>query len=87
MTQYQQITHRLRWSNGPGKGDTVSERPRDRSTREFLDGPAGTIVDIPEDAIGVDVAMLLRTGAIAPLPLSDSKRTSGGKSAAEPSDG
>lgn len=67
---YQQLAHRLRWSNGPGLGDTVSERPRHPKTREFLDGPEGTIVDIPEDA-GVDVAFLLQVGAIAPIPAAE----------------
>lgn len=67
MTLYQQLTHRLRWSNGPGLGDTVSERPRHQKTLEFLDGPDGTVVEIPED-VGVDVAFLLRIGAIQELP-------------------
>ena len=65
--KYRQISHRLRWSNGPGLGDTVSERPRDKSTREYLDMPAGTVVDISEDA-PVDVRSLLMIGAIEMLP-------------------
>lgn len=64
MTQYQQLTHRLRFNMGPGRPDIVSERPMNRK-REFLDGEEGTVVEIPAGAVGVDVAMLLRTGAIA----------------------
>ena len=93
--KYQQLTHRLRFNMGPGTPDVVSERPMNRK-REFLDGEEGTVVEIPAGAIGVDVAMLLRTGAIAVIPdvadsltptLSQGERERGQGSAAKESDG
>jgi hypothetical protein len=65
---YQQLTRGLRWPLGPGQGDFFSERPTDSKGR-FTDGEAGTTVEIPEGA-PVDVAFLLRIGAIAPLAVA-----------------
>lgn len=61
--KYRQLAQKLRWSRGPGLGDMVSERPRNRAG-EFLDEDAPTMVEIGPDA-PVNVEQLLRTGAIA----------------------
>lgn len=74
MTQYRQVTQRLRWSLGPGRGERVSERPRHKKTREYSDldeaGQSTTVVDITEAdvAAGLDLPFLLRIGALEPLP-------------------
>lgn len=63
-----QHAQRLRLQFGPGRPDVVSERPRNKKSGVYLDGPAGTQVDVPDDAVGIDRAMLLANGALAPLP-------------------
>lgn len=71
---YRVITKRLRIPQGPGKPDRVVERPsrkaRDQTGTwdEYLDDLEPTLVTFaPEDV--VDVAFLLRCGAIAdPAP-------------------
>lgn len=68
MTLYCQHTYRLRLQQGPGKPDIVSERPRNRRTELFLDGPAGTQIDIPDGLPGFDLGAALGINAIAALP-------------------
>lgn len=65
---YCQHAHKLRINRPPGIPDHVSERPRNRKTGQFLDGAAGTQVEMPADARGFDLGAALRSGAIAPLP-------------------
>ncbi len=65
---YCQHAHKLRINRPPGVADLVSERPRHKKTSVFLDGAAGTQVEIPPDALGFDLGAALRSGAIAPLP-------------------
>lgn len=71
MTLYCQHTYRLRLQQGPGKPDIVSERPRNRRTELFLDGPAGTQVEIPDNVTGLDLGAALAINAIAALPCSE----------------
>lgn len=71
MTLYCQHTYRIRLQQGPGKPDIVSERPRNRRTELFLDGPAGTQVEIPEGLPGFDVGAALGVNAIAALPCAE----------------
>lgn len=65
---YRQLTQRIRVQR-PGRPDLVSERPRQKSgARRFLDTDgAPTLVTFEDDDL-VDVARLLRIGAIAPWP-------------------
>lgn len=65
---YCQHAHRLRFNRPPGQPDHVSTRRRNDRSGEYLDGPAGTQVTVPEDAVGFDLAFALRIGALAPLP-------------------
>lgn len=78
--KYRQIAHRLRFQMGPGRPDVESERPRQSKTGVYQDiGPDGkslTVVDVPDDA-RVNVAALLASGAIEPLPVE--KPAKGGK--------
>lgn len=71
MTLYCQHTHRLRLQFGPGKPDVVSERPRNRRTELFTDGPSGTQVEIPEGVVGFDLGYALGINAIAALPCDE----------------
>lgn len=71
MTLYCQHTYRIRLQQGPGKPDIVSERPRNRRTELFLDGPAGTQIDIPDGLPGFDLGAALSVNAIAPLPCAE----------------
>ena len=71
MTLYCQHTYRIRLQQGPGKPDIVSERPRNRRTELFLDGPSGTQVEIPDDLPGFDAGAALATNAIASLPCAE----------------
>ncbi len=71
MTLYCQHTHRLRLQQGPGTPDIVSERPRNRRTELFLDGAAGTQIDIPDGLVGFDLGYALGVNAIAPLPCKE----------------
>lgn len=71
MTLYCQHTHRLRLQFGPGKPDVVSERPRNRRTELFTDGPSGTQVEIPEGVVGFDPGYALGINAIASLPCAE----------------
>lgn len=82
MTTYCQHTYRLRFVV-PGQGEIVSERPRQKKTELFLDGTAGTQVDVPEGAQGFDVGFALATGAIAPLPCREHPDAPRGASAAD----
>lgn len=66
-----QHAHKLRINRPPGVADLVSERPRHRKTGQFLDGVAGTQVEIPPDAAGFDLGAALRSGAITPLPCAE----------------
>lgn len=68
---YCQHAHRLRINRPTGVEDLVSERPRNRKTGQFLDGEAGTQVEIPPDALGFDQGAALAAGAIAPLPCQE----------------
>lgn len=70
-TTYCQHTHRLRLQFGPGHPDVVSERPRNRRTELFTDGPAGTQVEIPDGVVGLDLGFALNIGAIVPLPCAE----------------
>lgn len=63
-----QHAHRLRINRPPGVEDLVSERPRNRKTGQFLDGAAGTQVEIPSDVQGFNLGAALAAGAISPLP-------------------
>ena len=64
---YRQVAHRLRiQSDTPGAGSRDSERPRNKDTGRYLDNDETTVTILPTDA--VDVAALLRSGAIVPLP-------------------
>jgi hypothetical protein len=58
---YRQITHRLRFER-PGSPEVVSERPRDKKTRRYLDED-GTVVELREGD-RVDVPFLLQIGGI-----------------------
>lgn len=70
--RYCQHTHRLRFNRPPGLPDLVSERPRQEDPpQRFLDGPAGTQVTIPDDAVGLNIASLLAIGAVAALPCAE----------------
>lgn len=71
MTLFCQHTYRIRLQQGPGKPDIVSERPRNRRTELFLDGPAGTQVEIPDDVPGFDLGAALSVNAIATLPCAE----------------
>ena len=72
---YRQVSRKLRWSLGPGLGERVSERPRDKKTGAFLDADTPTLVEIGDAdiAAGVDVDALLRIGAIEMLPAEDGR--------------
>jgi hypothetical protein len=61
---YRQIGPRLRITRGPGKGETLSERPQNRGGR-YLDQDEPTMVTFH---IGdqVDVDFLIQVGAIEP---------------------
>ncbi len=63
---YRQITHKLRIHRGPGRGERLSERPRDDRTRRFLDSPERPTLVQFDEGDRVDVAWLLAIGAIAP---------------------
>ncbi len=75
MTVYRQLARRLRFQRGPGRPDLVSERARtlDVTTNRYrytdLDasGQSTTTIDVPDD-VQADVAALIRSGAIEPLP-------------------
>jgi hypothetical protein len=71
MTLYCQHTYRLRLQQGPGKPDIVSERPRNRRTELFTDGPAGTQVEIPDDLAGFNLGAAIDINAIAHLPCAE----------------
>jgi hypothetical protein len=61
---YRQLTQRLRVQR-PGRPDLVSERPREEGgARRFLDSDAAPTLVTFEDGELVDVAWLLRIGAI-----------------------
>lgn len=68
---YCQHAHRLRINRPPGVEDLVSERPRNRKTGQFLDGAAGTQVEIPSDVQGFNLGAALAAGAISPLPCQE----------------
>jgi hypothetical protein len=75
VTVYRQISRRLRFNRGPGLADLVSERPRtlDVTTNRYrytdldANGESTTTVDISDD-VQADVAALIRSGAIEPMP-------------------
>ena len=62
---YCQHAHRLRINRPPGVEDLVSERPRNRKTGQFLDGAAGTQVEIPSDVQGFNLGAALAAGAFS----------------------
>ena len=49
----------------------MSERPRNRRTELFLDGAAGTQIDIPDALVGFDLGYALGVNAIAQLPCKE----------------
>lgn len=63
---YRQIGERIRINHGPGKGETLSERPRHESGR-YLDEDKPTTISFKQGDL-VDVDFLLAIGAIEPLP-------------------
>jgi hypothetical protein len=81
MTLYCQHTYRLRLQQGPGKPDIVSERPRNRRTELFTDGPAGTQVEIPDDLAGFNLGAAIDINAIAQAQALLSPRAQAGLAA------
>ena len=72
MTIYRQLAPRIRVQRGPGQPDYVSERPRTKPGGPFTDSDsAPTLVEFDDGCI-VNVAFLLRTGAIAEVSLPES---------------
>jgi hypothetical protein len=70
-TTYRQLTQRIRVQR-PGRPDLVSERPRETAgRRRFKDTDDAPTLITFEDDDQVDVARLLRIGAIAPWPAAD----------------
>ena len=68
-----QLTRRIRLQYGPGKPDIESERPYredDAGNPIYTDDPEKnpTVVDIDENVVRIDVAALLRSGAIREMP-------------------
>lgn len=71
MTQYRQRTRRIRIQMGRGNQDWVSERPRSKRTKEYLDkdarGLGTTFVSPPEE----HVERLLRDKLIEVIETED----------------
>ncbi len=70
---FRQLAQRIRVQR-PGRPDLVSERPRQKSgARHFLDSDGAPTLVTFEDDDRVDVAYLLRIGAITPWPPADAE--------------
>ena len=71
---YRQIAHLLRVKRGPGRERLISERPRKeiKGMPVYTDSPEQPTLVTFDEHCRVDVAMLLRTGAVvewtAPAP-------------------
>ncbi len=77
MPLYRQYSLRLRLQYGPGRPDVNSTRPHHETAdgRRIYDDSdeAPTLVLLTGEEVGIDVAMLLAAGSIAPYdgPLSE----------------
>lgn len=74
---YIQIAHRLRIQRGPGKPDTVSERPREQKTGRYTDTDAPTLIALHKGDLA-DVDSLLALGAIEEQPVAPVKKVMAG---------
>lgn len=63
---YRQVAHRLRIQGAPGKPDRISERPRHKASRRFLDSDEDPTLVKLREGDPVDVDFLLGIGAIEP---------------------
>lgn len=70
VATYRQLSHRLRIQRGPGRPDKVLERPREGSRERgwgrYLDSDEKPTLITFDEYDQVDIAQLLRSGAIVP---------------------